>query len=207
MWKLVGRAMVFVVLPALLIGLCGWGVTGWYGISRDRVVVDRIWIRMENAYMHRMDLVPDFLATAHGARLVDSALLDEFHEMRKRITDFPSTDAILSDTDEYRKFSEAQDRLSECTTRILNSLEERGGTRANEDLDVLRGQLDITHERLETEQVAFARAVKAYNDSLERLPGRIVASLFGLEPVLQGLAYDPLWERAGWSSASGGENL
>jgi hypothetical protein len=197
------RAVVVLVPAGLLLGIGGWCLVDGYRVSRERVAVDRIWFRMENAYRHRMELVPDFLKTAGGDRGRAADFMDRFRAAAEALSGFASSPALLEDTGRFEEFCRAQDEVAACASGLLDMSRDAGeGT-----LQVLRAQLQDTQERLRTERRALSEAVERYNGSLGRFPGKLVGSLFGWRPVLPAYSREPVQTRAAGSGGDEGGSL
>lgn len=200
MRKRLFRTALILVPAGLLAGLGAWCVLEGYRLSRERVALERIWYRMENAYSHRNALVPDLIETAGGERLLDGEALGQCSASLRNAAGMEATLSLLEDPDSFVSFRNAQDRLSESVDRLLVLVGERDGGR----LRVLRDQLLATQDRLLADQEAFFEAVVRYNESLDRFPGSLIGSLCDWNPVLQG--YSIVWEEVRADGAAGSED-
>lgn len=175
---LVGCSVTPLLLSGAVLAALVWGGTTYVGLTREQVEVENAWTQMENAWLHRRQLVPDLLDAAARTPAVARESTSDLAGSADHVAAFVVTPALLNDPERCAAFLDAQSRLQ----RDIEALLERHGAAMSASVPAvverLRSQLEVTDERLAEGREAFNRAVETYNRSLDRFPHRVVAGLF-----------------------------
>ena len=175
---LVGCSVTPLVLTGAVLAALIWGGSTYVRLTRDEVRLEQAWAQMENAWLHRRQLVPDLVDLASETSAAGSHALADLSASSDLALSFVVSPELLDDPARCRAFLMAQDRLQ---ADVANLLDRYGGVldrHAPGPIARIRGQLDVTGERLDEARERFNEAVEAYNDSLGRFPQRFVAPLF-----------------------------
>jgi LemA protein len=169
--------IVLAVLVVFVIGAFLWG-TGVYNslVSLDEGVASA-WSQVENQYQRRVDLIPNLVATVKGYAAQEKEVLLGVTEARAKVSQVTVTKEVLDDPDAFAKFQAAQDELSSALSRLLVVAENYPQLRSNENFLTLQDQLEGTENRISVERRRFNETVQAYNTSIRRFPGSLVAML------------------------------
>ncbi len=143
--------------------------------------VNQAWAQVENQYQRRADLIPNLIKTVQGAADFEKGVLTEVTELRSRVGQMKLSADDLSDEEKFKKFQEAQDKLSGALSRLLLVAENYPQLKANESFLALQTQLEGTENRIAVERKKFNEAVQEYNTKVRSFPTLIFAKLFGFK--------------------------
>lgn len=161
-------------------------VLGLYGINTyNRFVtgeesVKSAWSQVENVYQRRSDLIPNLVSTVKGYAKHESNTLQAVIEARANASRMTVDPSKLSKK-QIAQFQSAQSELSNAIGRLLVTVEQYPDLKANQNFLDLQAQLEGTENRITVERNKFNENVKAYNTSIKRFPGNIIASIFRFE--------------------------
>jgi len=161
-------------------------VLGLYGINTyNRFVtgeesVKSAWSQVENVYQRRSDLIPNLVSTVKGYAKHESNTLQAVIEARANASRMTVDPSKLS-KEQIAQFQSAQSELSNAIGRLLVTVEQYPDLKANQNFLDLQAQLEGTENRITVERNKFNENVKAYNTSIKRFPGNIIASIFRFE--------------------------
>lgn len=161
-------------------------VLGLYGINTyNRFVtgeesVKSAWSQVENVYQRRSDLIPNLVSTVKGYAKHESNTLQAVIEARANASRMIVDPSKLS-KEQIAQFQSAQSELSNAIGRLLVTVEQYPDLKANQNFLDLQAQLEGTENRITVERNKFNETVKAYNTSIKRFPGNIIASIFRFE--------------------------
>jgi len=171
--------LVVLVVVALIVGLA---VMGKYnqlvGLSQG---VDAQWAQVENVYQRRADLIPNLVATVKGAADFEKSTLEAVTEARASVGSIQAGKDVVNDPQAFARFQAAQDSLSNALSRLLVVVERYPDLKANQNFRDLQAQLEGTENRISVERMRFNERAQEYNTALLRVPGNIVARLFGFK--------------------------
>jgi len=169
--------IVVAVLVVFLLGAFLWG-TGVYNslVALDEGVASA-WSQVENQYQRRADLIPNLVATVKGFAAQEKEVLLGVTEARAKVSQITVTKEVLDDPEAFAKFQAAQDELSSAISRLLVVAENYPQLRSNENFLTLQDQIEGTENRISVERRRFNETVQAYNTSIRRFPGSLVAML------------------------------
>ena len=175
-----GLLIALVIAAVILVFLVGaflWG-TGVYNslVGLDEGVASA-WSQVENQYQRRADLIPNLVATVKGFAAQEKEVLLGVTEARAKVSQMTVTKEVLDDPEAFAKFQAAQDELSSALSRLLVVAENYPQLKSNENFLALQDQLEGTENRISVERRRFNETVQAYNTSLRRFPGSLVAML------------------------------
>jgi LemA protein len=176
---LVGCSVTPLLLTGAALAALVWGGTTYVGLTREQVDVEDAWTQMENAWLHRRQLIPDLLDAAARAPSLTREAYGDLAESAERAAAFVVTPELLNDPERCTAFLEAQGQLRD---EIASFLDRHGAALAAAAPSVaerLQSQIELTDVRLTEGRERFNAAVAAYNRSLDRFPHRVVAGLFG----------------------------
>lgn len=143
--------------------------------------VNQAWSQVENQYQRRADLIPNLIKTVQGAADFEKGVLTEVTELRSRVGQMKLSADDLSDEEKFKKFQEAQDKLSGALSRLLVVAENYPQLKSNESFLALQTQLEGTENRIAVERKKFNEAVQEYNTKVRSFPTLIFAKLFGFK--------------------------
>lgn len=161
-------------------------VTAVSGCSYNTLVtldesVNQAWAQVENQYQRRADLIPNLVNTVKGYADFEKSVLTEVTEMRSQVGKIKLSADDLADEEKFKKFQDAQDKLSGALSRLLVVAENYPQLKANENFLQLQAQLEGTENRIAVERKKFNDAVQDYNTKIRSFPTLITAKIFGFK--------------------------
>jgi LemA protein len=143
--------------------------------------VNQAWAQVENQYQRRADLIPNLVNTVKGYADFEKGVLTEVTELRSQVGQIKLSADDLADEEKFKKFQDAQDKLSGALSRLLVVAENYPQLKANENFLSLQTQLEGTENRIAVERKKFNEAVQDYNTKIRSFPTLITAKLFGFK--------------------------
>ncbi len=132
---------------------------------------DQAWANVEAVLQRRYDLIPNLVETVRGYAAHERELLEEVTRLRSQW-------GAARDPGEQ---AQAAGQLESALGRLMVVVERYPDLKANQNFLQLQAQLEGTENRIAVERRRFNEAVAAYNTSIRRIPGALVASLAGFE--------------------------
>ena len=170
------------IIIAIVVGvILIWGIGIYNGLVKKQEAVSKAWGQVENVYQRRADLVPNLVALVKNYQEYEQGTLIAVTEARAKKASATSVNMESYTESELQNFQTAQDELGESLNRLIVSIENYPDLKASENYLTLQAQLAGCENRILTERQRFNEAAKAYNQSLRKFPGNIIANMFGFE--------------------------
>lgn len=171
--------IIVLLVIVLLIGGCG----SYNRLNTLKQQVDRSWADVQNVYQRRADLIPNLVRTVEGAATFEKSTLTDVIKARQQVTNVkldPTT--APTDPQALQRFQQSQDALSGALSRLLVTVERYPELKANANFQALQTQLEGTENRIAVERRKYNESVQSYNTSVNSMPTRLYAGLFGFHP-------------------------
>ena len=170
------------IIIAIVVGvILIWGIGIYNGLVKKQEAVSKAWGQVENVYQRRADLVPNLVALVKNYQEYEQGTLIAVTEARAKKAAATSVNMESYTESDLQNFQTAQDELGESLNRLIVSIENYPDLKASENYLTLQAQLAGCENRILTERERFNEAAKAYNQSLRKFPGNIIANMFGFE--------------------------
>jgi len=182
-----------VLLVLLLAGGCG--VASYNGIVSKEERIQAAWSEIHNQYQRRFDLVPQLVSVVQGAAEFEQSTLTEITEARASVGKLALPAELPEDPAKLQAFLAAQQQLSGALQRLLVVAENYPSLKATQNFLALQDQLEGTENRLAVARRDYIESVNAYNVSIRRVPGSLLAGLFGFDKHAQLEAPEGVSER------------
>ena len=170
------------VIIALIVGLILiWGIGVYNGFVKKQEAMTTAWGQVENVYQRRADLVPNLVALVKNYAEYEQGTLIAVTEARAKKAAATTVDIENYTESDLKDFQAAQDELGSSLNRLIVSVENYPDLKANEEYLTLQAQLAGCENRILTERQRFNEAAKAYNQSIRKFPGNLIANMFGFE--------------------------
>jgi LemA protein len=186
--------IVLAVFAGALLLLGGCGVSTYNGIVTREERVEAQWSEIQNQYQRRADLVPQLVETVKGAKDFEQETITAVTAARASVGKVQLPEAPTDPT-QLRDFMKAQEGLSGALSRLLVVAENYPQLKATQSFLSLQDQLEGTENRIATARRDYIEAVNAFNVSIRRFPGNLVAGLLGTEKKAQLEAPEGVTER------------
>jgi LemA protein len=161
-----------IVLIALLFG--GWFLSTYNGLVTAQESVDAGWAQVESQYQRRADLIPNLVETVKGFAAQEEKIFLE-------VTKYRSQWGAAKTQNEKM---EAANGIDSAISRLLMVSENYPQLKSNENFLALQAQLEGTENRIAVERMRYNENVRDYNTRLKKMPGSIIAGMYGFEPKL-----------------------
>ena len=170
------------IIIAIVVGvILIWGIGIYNGLVNKQETVSKAWGQVENVYQRRADLVPNLVALVKNYQEYEQGTLIAVTEARAKKASATSVNMESYTESDLQNFQTAQDELGESLNRLIVSIESYPDLKASENYLTLQAQLAGCENRILTERQRFNEAAKAYNQSLRKFPGNIIANMFNFE--------------------------
>lgn len=154
---------------------CGFNTV----VDRDQDV-QAAWAEVQNQYQRRADLVPNLVNVVKGSADFEKETLQNVVEARSNVAGLKVDKEVLDDPAAFRKFEQAQEKLSGALSRLLVTVERYPDLKASQAFRDLSVQLEGTENRIAVARKRYIEAVSAYNKVVLRFPTMIGAQLRGM---------------------------
>lgn len=183
------------VIVAIVLMLCAGACSSYNGMVEKEQTVEQTWAQVENQYQRRSDLIPNLVNTVKGYASHESTTLQSVTDARVGLSkayndaNAISTEQAQSSQQGLEQYQQAQSKLKGALDIYVNAVREAyPDLKANQNFQDLQTQLEGTENRISTERQRYTVAVKEYNTTIKKFPGRIFASIFGFESKPQFVA-------------------
>ncbi|WP_133365784.1 LemA family protein [Qipengyuania sediminis] len=143
------------------------------------------WADVQSAYQRRADLVPNLVASVRGAAQSETTILTNVTEARARATSINITTDDLSNPEEFRRFQEAQNQLTQALGQLRTVVENYPQLQSQARFADLMTALEGSENRIDTARTRYNDAVRDYNTEIRTFPSAIGAKLIhGAKPMV-----------------------
>jgi len=129
------------------------------------------WAQVETVLQRRYDLIPNLVNTVKGYAKHEKELLENVTRLRSQWGAAKTVDQKI----------QASSQLEGFLGRLMVVMERYPDLKANQNFLALQDELTGTENRIAVERRRYNEAVRAYNSTIRRFPGNVVASMSGFE--------------------------
>ncbi|QDT02043.1 LemA family protein [Rubripirellula lacrimiformis] len=153
----------------LLIGGCG--LQGYNRVVTMDENVEAAWAQVENQLQRRYDLIPNLVETVKGIAAQEKDVFIGVAEARNQ----------FNKAGNVNQKAAAASLLESALGRLIAVREDYPELKSNESFLKLQDQLEGTENRISVERGRYNETARDLNGYIRALPGRIWASLAGVE--------------------------
>ncbi|MFF2755323.1 LemA family protein [Psychrobacillus sp. NPDC058041] len=168
MKKLLGPLVIIIVIIAVFAAIL---VPSYNGFVNGEEDVNQAYAQVENQLQRRMDLIPNLVNTVKGFASHEKEVLSNIADARSK----------LAGANTPAEQAAANDQLSGALSRLLVVVENYPALKADANFRQLMDELAGTENRLSVARQDYNEVVSNYNKKVKRMPGSIVASVFGFD--------------------------
>jgi len=161
----------WVVIIGVVLLLVVWFMGSYNSLVTLNQKTDTQWAQVENQFQRRFDLVPNIVSTVKGVAAQETAIFTAIAEARTRYSGAQTTDQKVAAANEYQS----------ALGRLLVITENYPQLKSADSFNALMAELAGTENRVAVERGRFNEVVGEYNIATKRIPGSLVAALFGFE--------------------------
>jgi LemA protein len=170
----------FVAIAALSLAACGIN-----SVPAAEEEAKARWADVQSSYQRRADLVPNLVASVRGAAASESQILTNVTDARARATSINITTEDLSNPEEFRRFQDAQNELTQALGQLRTVVEAYPELQSQARFADLMTALEGSENRIDTARTRYNEAVQAYNTEIRTFPSIIGAKIVhGAEPMV-----------------------
>ena len=170
----------FVALAALSLTACGIN-----SVPAAEQEAQAKWADVQSAYQRRSDLIPNLVSTVRGAAASETQILTNVTEARSRATSINITTDDLSNPEEFQKFQDAQNQLTQALGQLRTVVENYPQLQSQARFADLMTALEGTENRINTARDRYNEAVRDYNTEIRTFPSIIGAKIVhGAKPMV-----------------------
>lgn len=161
----------WVVAITIILVVVAWTTSKYNSFVTLNQKVDTQWAQVENQFQRRFDLVPNLVSTVKGITKQELEVFTAIAEARTRYSGAQTTDGKVAAANEYQS----------ALGRLLVVVENYPQLRSSDSFNALMAELAGTENRVAVERGRFNDTVNDYNIATKRVPGSLVAMLFGFD--------------------------
>ena len=169
----------FVALAAIGLSACGVN-----SVPTKEEAAKSQWGNVESAYQRRADLIPNLISTVQAAAISENNILAQVTDARARATGITVTTDDLSDPEEFRRFSEAQNQLTQALGQLRTVVENYPQLQSQQGFRDLMVAMEGAENQINVERMRYNEAAQDYNTEIRTFPATIAANvIYGSEPL------------------------
>lgn len=163
-----------IVLVVLLFG--GWFLSTYNGLVTAQEGVDAGWADVESQYQRRADLIFNLVNTTKGFAAQEEKIFLEVTKYRSQL-------GAAKTQDEKIEAAKGMDSATNSAiSRLLMVSENYPQLKSDQVFMTLMAELEGTENRVAVARMRYNENVRDYNTRLKRMPGSIIAGMYGFEP-------------------------
>lgn len=160
------------IFGGVVVFLLLWMVTAYNGLVTGNQRVDQQWAQVETQYQRRFDLIPNLVESVKGVLKQEQTIFKDIADARSRYAGATTVD----------QKSAAATGVESSLGRLLVIMENYPELKSDTTVVRLMDELAGTENRISVERKRFNDTVSEYNLQVIRLPGSLLAKLFGFKP-------------------------
>lgn len=142
------------------------------------------WGNVEAALQRRADVIPNLVSTVQAAAVSEQNILTGVIEARSRATSINITSDDLSNPEEFQRFNEAQNQLTQALGQLRTIVEAYPQLQSNARFADLMVEIEQSNNMINTEVGRYNEAARDYNTEIRTFPSTIGANIIhGAEPM------------------------
>lgn len=164
-----GFSTAFAIVVGVVVVIGIWLAASYNGLISKNEAVTNQWAQVETQYQRRFDLIPSLVESVKGVMKQETTVFTALADARSHYAGATTVD----------QKSIAAGQVESALGRLLVITENYPTLKSSENVSTLMVQLEGTENRVSVERTRYNDIVKDYNLQVKRIPGSILASLFG----------------------------
>jgi LemA protein len=165
--RAVGILLLIIVGLALVLGM--WIYGQYNGLVNLDEETNKAFAQVDVVLQRRFDLIPNLVETVKGYATHEREVFTQVTEARAKVGQATTPEARVN----------AENQLTGALSRLLVVAEAYPQLKANQNFLALQDELSGTENRIAVERRRYNEVATEYNKRIRRVPGNIVASMFG----------------------------
>lgn len=163
------KGLMGVLAAVVLVGILF--AAAYNGLVGKSEKVDAAWANVEVNLQRRAELIPNLVSTVQGYADHEKEVFDRVLEARTKLTGAKTMQDMAA----------ADEELSSALKGMMVIVENYPDLKASANFVQLSDELAGTENRIATSRGDYNDAVREYNSAIKRLPGNLLADMFGFE--------------------------
>lgn len=164
-------AIMLVAIVAVGLVLAMWVYGTYNGLVNMDEETNKAFAQVDVVLQRRFDLIPNLVETVKGYAAHEREVFTAVTEARSRVGQATTTQGRV----------EAENQLTGALSRLLLVAENYPQLKANQNFLALQDELAGTENRIAVERRRYNEVATEYNKKIRRVPGNIIAGMFGFE--------------------------
>lgn len=160
--------VLFIVIGIIVI-LAISMIISYNGLVSKKEAISNKYADLDTTLQRRADLIPNLVSTVKGFTDHENEVIDKVTKARENL-------AGANSIEEKQK---ANDELSDSLKSLMVVVENYPDLKSSENFLNLQTELSGTENRIAIARRDYNNAVNAYNSSIKKFPGNIMANMFG----------------------------
>jgi LemA protein len=166
--------IVWIIVIAIVVLLVIWFVVSYNRLVRFRNRIDSAWSQIGVQLERRHDLIPNLVETVKGYAAHERGTLEGVVEARNA--------AIQAKSAGPEQQAQAENVLTGALRQLFALAEAYPDLKANQNFLALQEELTSTEDRIAYARQFYNDEVLKYDNKLETIPSRFIASMFNFTP-------------------------
>ena len=180
----VGLIIGLVILAIVVVAVVS--LIGVYnGLATKKQDVNGKFAAIDSQYKRRADLIPQLVETVKGSANFEKSTLEAVVNARASVGKVTPPADVTSDPEAMRRYLDAQNQLGGALSRLLVVAEQYPDLKASQAFLSLQDQVEGTENRINAARIDYVKSVQDYNTKTAVFPGKLVAGMFGFQPMPQ----------------------
>lgn len=162
----------FAAVAALSLAACGIN-----SVPTKQEAAKAQWGNVESALQNRSDKIPNLVAVVQGAAISEKNILQGVIDARARATSINITTDDLSNPAEFKKFSDAQNQLTQAMGQLRTVVENYPQLASQPRFGDLMVAIDEANNQINTERGRYNDLARDYNTEIRTFPSSIGANI------------------------------
>lgn len=169
------------VIAAAALSLAACGINS---VPAKEEAAKAQWGNVETALQRRADIIPNLVAVVQAAAISEGDILARVTDARARATSINITTDDLSNPEEFQKFQDAQNQLTQALGQLRTVVEAYPQLASQPRFADLMVAIDESNNLINTERTRYNEAARDYNTEIRTFPSIIGANIVhGAEPL------------------------
>ena len=135
------------------------------------------WGTVEAALQRRSDVIPNLVAVVEAASISEQNILQGVIDARARATSINITTDDLSDPEEFQRFNEAQNQLTQAMGQLRTVMENYPQITSQARYGDLMVEIEQSNNMIFTETQRYNELARDYNTEIRTFPSSIGANV------------------------------
>ena len=142
------------------------------------------WGNVESSLQRRADLIPNLVEVVKAGAISEQDILTGVIEARSRATSINITTDDLSNPEEFQRFNESQNQLTQALGQLRTIVEAYPQLQSNARFADLMVEIEQSNNMINTEIARYNESARDYNTEIRTFPSSIGANVIhGSEPL------------------------